>query len=81
MVRSLIFVIATLAGLTLIGFIQAKAQQASTTGIDGFYDATQGAGSDIGAKINNLCSTYSAFNPTIEVPAGTYSFSIFQKIL
>ena len=75
MVRSLIFVIATLAGLTLIGFIQAKAQQASTTGIDGFYDATQGAGSDIGAKINNLCSTYSAFNPTIEVPAGTYSFS------
>jgi hypothetical protein len=62
-------------GLTLIASIRARAQNATTTGIDGLYDATQGTGSDIGAKINNLCSTYSVFNPTIELPAGTYSFS------
>jgi len=75
MVRTSCFVFAMASGLTLIGSISTEAQQVASTGINGLFDATQGAGSDIGAKINNLCSTYSALNPTIEVPAGTYSFS------
>jgi hypothetical protein len=62
-------------GLTLSSSILAKAQQTASTEIDGLYDATQGTGSDIGAKINSLCATHSAFNPTIELPSGTYSFS------
>jgi hypothetical protein len=75
MVRTSCFIFAIAFGLTPIGSIRVNAQQAGTTGIDGLYDATQGTGSDIGAKINNLCATYSAFSPTIELPAGTYSFS------
>lgn len=67
------FVIAMAFGLAIIGPNQARAQ--STTGIAGLYDATTGSGADIGAKINSLCSTNSAQNPTIEVPAGTYTFS------
>ncbi len=69
------FITAVAFGLALIGSGRAKAQAVPVAGIDGLYNATQGTGSDIGAKINNLCSTYSAFNPTIEVPAGTYSFT------
>ena len=69
------FVITLALGLTLMGSIHARAQNAAAPGIDGLYNATQGTGSDIGAKINNLCSTYSSFNPTIEVPSGTYRFS------
>ena len=75
MAKTSSFVIAMAFWLTLIGTVRATAQPVATTGVDGFYDATQGTGSDIGAKINNLCSTYSAFSPTIELPAGTYSFS------
>ena len=60
-------------GLTIVGSMRATAQTAPP--MDGLYNATDGTGSDIGAKINNLCSTYSAFNPTILLPAGTYPFS------
>ncbi len=61
--------------LVLVGSRGMEAQSGGTTGIDGLYIATQGTGSDIGEQINNLCSTHSAFNPTIELPAGTFSFS------
>jgi len=61
--------------LIFIGTGGANAQAVPVAGIDGLYNATQGTGSDIGAKINNLCSTYSSFNPTIEVPSGTYPFT------
>jgi len=74
-VRTSGIVTAIAFGLALIGSIEVRAQGGATTGIDGLYIATQGTGSDIGAKINNLCSTYSVFNPTIEVPAGTYPYS------
>ena len=67
--------IVMVVGLVIAGSLPAGSQSSSGTGIDGFYVATEGTGSDIGEKINNICSTYSEFNPTIELPAGTYPFS------
>jgi len=75
MVRSPNFFVTIAFLLMLIGTLRADAQSGGSTGITGLYIATQGTGADIGAQINNLCSTYSAFNPTIELPAGTYSYS------